>query len=711
MYVQRLWPDNCLKGCFSVLTLCFVGVSVFRITVHSHERKESLYGSELVNECFPHSTWVFFQGVTMPLSPCIFARDGKACHYEFSCDGHTLCVPHRPCVDSNFVYDPERCDFCTESIKFFRSVGKVDRLSNQFVAMKKSWDAVQRSAKRKGRVASWKDDSLRSFVLGKGQRAASHSAASSTTQSSPAPSLGDESQPGPSPSPSEVPPTPATPPPAVPSGDLTPQMRDFIKELFTEFASAFQPPPPTPTPEAALPSPPTASNENAPPPPQSPHEAYSRPPTEVSVTPAQYTVDSSPVSDASPRAEVEADQLADSWVPVPGDWNVLPQEDQPILLRHNPTTPGTMEQVPGLEVRWGVSVHVQAPTWHFRTVEQAPRHPATMPCPSADELLRSFSTLGVLAGLPAPVITPDGEEPQRRPVGLPWVDGQMDQFLRSLREWWTQSAARPSNAPLPRPPTRQRPPMIPHGASLDSQVGTFLAARHSRSFPLPLATPSAEVLRTLERDRAAALELFSGFQILMGIERLLVHLTQLPTLPSTLSSSALCAHLTPLVRAAAWQLSPTLYASVGQAMASHMTCWRQAVAPLPAPAQSALLLSDPLSPAFGSTQAVADAIARTPQVAVVFRDRGSGRSASSRSRGTPPSSTRTYATRQPPSSRQQPSQARYRPYQTSTGSRLRPATTSRDRRGQQAHHAAPATRRTDTQPFRVSRSGARGARR
>ena len=606
----------------------------------------------------------------MPLSRCVFSRDGKACHYEFSCDGHTLCVPHRPCVDSDFIYDPERCDFCSENVKFLRSVGRVDRISQQFVSLKKSWDAVQRSAKRKGRVAAWKDASLRSFILGKGNRPASLSAASSTGQSSPSSSLGDEPQPGPSSAPSVVPPAPTPPPSAVPSDDLVPQVKDFIRELFTEFAATFQPLPPTSVPEVAPPSPPTAPPETAPPPPLSPQGDSNRPPTEASVSQPPYTIDSSPVSDASPREDEETDQLADHWVPVPGDWSMLPHEDQPILLRPDPASTGTMEQVPGLEVRWGVSVHVQAPAWHFRAVEQAPRHPATMPCPSADELLRSFSTLGVLAGLPAPVITPDGEEPQRRPVGLPWVDGQTDQFLRSLREWWTQSAARPSNAPLPRPPTRQRPPMIPHGASLDSQVGTFLAARHSRSFPLPLATPSAEVLRTLERDRAAALELFSGFQILMGIERLLVHLTQLPSLPSTLSSSALCAHLTPLVRAAAWQLSPTLYASVGQAMASHMTCWRQAAAPLPAPAQSALLLSDPLSPAFGSTQAVADAIARTPQVAVVFRDRGSGRSASSRSRGAPPSSTRTYATRQPPSSRQHPSQARYRPYQTSTGSRL-----------------------------------------
>ena len=542
----------------------------------------------------------------MPLSRCVFVRDGKACHYEFSCDGHTLCVPHRPCVNSDFVYDPELCDFCSENVKFLRSVGRVDRLSQQFASLKRSWEAVQRSAKRKGRGAAWRDDSLRFFVMGKGKRAASHSATSSTSQSSPPPSLGDEPQPGPSSAPSVGPHTPTTPPPAVPYGDLIPQVKDFIKELFPEFASSFQPSPPSVTPEAAPPSPPTAppSPPTAPPPPQSPNEASTRPPTEESVLPTLYTVDSSPVSDASPRAEEEADQLADDWVPVPGDWSVLPHEDQPILLRQDPTSPGTMEQVPGLEVRWGVSVHVQDPTWHFRTREQAPRLAATLPFPSADEFLRSFSTLGILAGLPAPVIAQEGEEQQRRPVGLPWVDGQTDQFLRSLRDWWTQSAARPSNAPLPRPPTRQRPPLIPHGASLDSQVGAFLAARHPRSFPPPLSTPSADVLRTLERDRASALEFFSAFQTLMGIERLLVHLAQLP---STLSPSALCAHLTPLVRTAVWQLSPTLCTTVGQAMASHIACWRQAVAPLPAPAQSALLLGDPLSPDFGSTQAVADA--------------------------------------------------------------------------------------------------------
>ena len=39
----------------------------------------------------------------MPLSKCVFSRDGRTCHYEFSSDGHSLCVPHRPCVS------PELC--------------------------------------------------------------------------------------------------------------------------------------------------------------------------------------------------------------------------------------------------------------------------------------------------------------------------------------------------------------------------------------------------------------------------------------------------------------------------------------------------------------------------------------------------------------------------------------------------------------------------
>lgn len=109
---------------------------------------------------------VFFFQCIMPgsSSKCLFSRDGKACHYDFSPDGHALCVPHRSCVTSDFVYDPEACDVCSEHIKFLRTVGHVDRLSLQFSSLKKSWEAVQRSAKRKGMTPAWRDPKLRDFV-------------------------------------------------------------------------------------------------------------------------------------------------------------------------------------------------------------------------------------------------------------------------------------------------------------------------------------------------------------------------------------------------------------------------------------------------------------------------------------------------------------------------------------------------------------------
>ena len=43
---------------------------------------------------------------------------------------------------------------CSENVNFLRALGHVDHLSQHFTIMK-SWEAVQRSAKHKGRTASW----------------------------------------------------------------------------------------------------------------------------------------------------------------------------------------------------------------------------------------------------------------------------------------------------------------------------------------------------------------------------------------------------------------------------------------------------------------------------------------------------------------------------------------------------------------------------
>ena len=133
----------------------------------------------------------FFVSVfIMPVFKCVFSREGHSCLHEFSCDGHSLCVPHRPCVSEDFVFDPEACAVCSENVKFLRTVGHVDRLSQQFSSLKKSWDAVQKSARRNGVSPSWLDSSLREFVLGRGtRRSRSSETSASSCFSSPVPSF------------------------------------------------------------------------------------------------------------------------------------------------------------------------------------------------------------------------------------------------------------------------------------------------------------------------------------------------------------------------------------------------------------------------------------------------------------------------------------------------------------------------------------------
>ena len=72
------------------------------------------------------SVWCFLSVFIMPTSKCVFSREGKACTFVFSSDGHSLCVFHRTCVSPDWVFDPERCVICSENIKFLRTVGSVD---------------------------------------------------------------------------------------------------------------------------------------------------------------------------------------------------------------------------------------------------------------------------------------------------------------------------------------------------------------------------------------------------------------------------------------------------------------------------------------------------------------------------------------------------------------------------------------------------------
>ena len=51
-------------------------------------------------------------------------------------------------------------------------------------------------------------------------------------------------------------------------------------------------------------------------------------------------------------------------------------------------------------------------------------------------MLRALSTMGVLAGLPVPLIPKDGSGVTRVPVKLSWVSGMAVPFLQLLEVWW-----------------------------------------------------------------------------------------------------------------------------------------------------------------------------------------------------------------------------------------------------------------------------------
>ncbi|MPC77111.1 hypothetical protein E2C01_071556 [Portunus trituberculatus] len=72
----------------------------------------------------------------MPTSKCLFSSDGKGCAYEFSCNGHDLCVPHRRSVSKDFLFDTDKCEKCRENVKFLQSVGKLDKLCLQYTSLR-----------------------------------------------------------------------------------------------------------------------------------------------------------------------------------------------------------------------------------------------------------------------------------------------------------------------------------------------------------------------------------------------------------------------------------------------------------------------------------------------------------------------------------------------------------------------------------------------
>ena len=603
----------------------------------------------------------------MSLVKCVFSREGKNCTFDFSEDGHDMCVRHRPCVSSDFVFDPWACRVCEENVKFLKSVGRVDTLSHQYVSLKQSWAAVRRSARRKEQTATWKDTALQEFIVGLSCSRAS-SRGTSSSLSSPALSSHEGQRAGPSSAPGVSPTSPATPvhapPPTepLPEGGVTPQLRDLIQGLFREFAASLRPvsdaPPvgPSPVPQPAVADPPALSSQL----PGPSGVAF------TSSTP--YEAEASPISDDDEEPEFddedstsEAEHLPSTWVPVPQEWSVLQDGDSWSLARPDPSS-GCLSKVPDLEVCWGVSHHSPTPAWHFRSI-QAPAPSSTLPAvprPSFEDLHRSLSTLGFLAGLSPPVVTESDEHHSFRSLGLSWTAGRSGPFLRHLQDWWTQAVAK-ANPGQPSPPQhRQRIPILPQGPSWDASIGTHLNTPLPRSFTPPLLAPKQEVLRSADRARTSALEMFSGFSSLLAVEHLLNTLAQKKDLPS-LSPSVLCQYLLPVLHNALWQLAPSLSGEVGRYLSEALSIWKTATASLPATAQSALLTADPFSPDFGSATAVSEAVARAPQVAVVYRGRGPSRPPRPRGKKVFSSSQRPA---RPSSHQPRPhGDARYHPYQ------------------------------------------------
>ena len=663
-------------------------------------------------------------------SKCVFQRGGKACSREFAGDGHSLCVTHRPCVSADYVYNPEMCVICTENVKFLRTLGRVDCLSHHFTSLRRSWAAVQHSARRAGLPAAWRDSELREFLLGRGSRRSSRSASSSVDRASSEASPGPSSAPAPgtrrspvrarsssvpaSPPPASPPPSPpgpsveapapapapSSPPAAAPPFILTPELRSLLSALLASSAPTVPPPPaagpaasplphrvPSPAVPPASPGPAPGPSAAAPPP--------SSPP---------YGVESSPISDVESSSEPAVDHLPRGWAPVPVDWEVRQEGLSWVLMCPDPAAPGLMALVPDLQVRWGTSRYRATAQWHFKALPPPAPELESLPVPSEADLHSALAALALWAGLSPPGLAPAGPEASRRAFLLSWMQGQATNFLRPFREWWQQAAHR-TTPPLPRLAARCRVPVLPAGDDWDAQAARFLLARPPTAFPPPLSTPSAEAVRGAERVRAHALESFSGLSLALALEALVRQLASVPDLGARLSPSELCDFLLPVLQSMAHHLAPGATVDFGEALAAQLALWRQASSHLPPATQAVLLSGDPCSPSFGSPQAVAEALARAPQVAYVYQGQPAPPPSSSRSR--PTSSSSRHRGSSAAQARPRPRQdSRPRPYQLcpsrSGASASAPPRPSRD--------VPPPSRRGGVRPFRDAPSGRRGAR-
>ena len=641
----------------------------------------------------------------MPSSKCTFVREGRQCSYDFSSDGHSLCVTHRPCVSPDFLFDPEGCDVCSENVKFLRSLGHVDRLSQHFTSLRKSWEAVKRSAKREGRTAAWRDDSLREFVLGRGSRRSSAST-SSTVHTPPSTAASQSVIPPSRPPPSSAPPTPPaapppppppvlSPPPPVPSlsppdPSFPPEVTNLLRTLVEQLGARLTPvPPPLPAMTAATTSGQVPVQEPSPPPSSSP--------------PSRYDVPSSPVSEDEEDQETSTPLLPSGWAPVPPLWEVGQDDDQWFLRVPDPAAGGAMALAPNKQVRWGRSLHAPSPQWHFRVVDLPPRTPPAIPCHSAEQVYNSLDSLSMWAGLAPAVLDPEVPGPSRRTVGLPWIQGQALPFLTPFQDWWPQAVMKQQPGQPPRVATRSRAHVFPLGAGWDEKVSRFLLSRPP-SFPPPLAAPSAEAVRVAERDRGQSLESFSGLSYLLALEALMRQMSVKTDLQSLVSPSLLCEFFLPVLRGAIHQLAPSVSADFGRALTAQMAMWRQAVAPLPPATQTALLTQDPCSPDYGSSRAVTEALSRAPQVHVVYQGHSTPRPASAKS-GKTNTATRFKST--PPSSARRPHRQDQRQPYPARSSRRPPG---RDGTNRPGRDTSTSSRRQFSRPFRDATSNYRSAR-
>ncbi|MPC61021.1 hypothetical protein E2C01_055084 [Portunus trituberculatus] len=252
-----------------------------------------------------------------------------------------------------------------------------------------------------------------------------------------------------------------------------------------------------------------------------------------------------------------------------------------------------------------------------------------------------------------PSLSSEGEESTRLSMGLSGMTGQADQFLKVARDWSDQLAARAQSAPVPRLSPKPKTPLLPVGDSLDARVGVWLSARTPPSFPPPLATPSSETMRQAEKDKAFALDAFSSFQALLTAEKILTVLSLRQDLNTRRSQ--------PFSWGIRWELP------------------------------------------FGSTQMVADALARSPQVAVVYRGAPPGHAGSARARA---SSSRAAPPQYQGPSRFQRTSNRFLPYPSA--SRLAQSSL-RDRRALPGRDGDFSTCRASGQQRPVGRGGGSSA--